>query len=530
MTREVRIHLDTLQYTRKGLKTREGIALDVGHDHRVVLVRPDRVAAPATSGVAFAPNCAFPRPGLLMSLWTAKPTRSAFTHHRGQDPRWGGRHVQLFGHTDPDERDAKALSERRARVAAALLTSDVHLFESVCAEERWGDWTIQSMLRALACDPGPVDGAIERLTIAAVHTFAERYNRGVYHRDHPDSGPRALEPSDALDENTRCAIREAFVLVHGLGPGSHTLLPHHATHGCSAFNRLGDATPTNRRMTILSHAAIPVLSENAPCTVGDEQACAVVDDHPYSCMWFREHAIETTPAPPRLFDPRWLWIRDDRYVLSALTTAEDGESVLFEVSDGGAKASDGEGLEGVVRGGVAAVVWASGMAHDEADGRPSDLAEPRFRVHHPAFEASSTEAKWPEREALEVLQLCDDAASVHRWSGGIRVTAQDGSYERYTPYSEAIARSTRHLVLVFPDVPSNGRVDIVHESGELRRKLLAGVIGETVSGNCLADEQCSELPPAPPAPDYSLDDLELDDYASVDIATEVLPPFEFDQS
>jgi hypothetical protein len=59
----------------------------------------------------------------------------------------------------------------------------------------------------------------------------------------------------------------------------------------------------------------------------------------------------------------------------------------------------------------------------------------------------------------------------------------------------------------------------------IQRMLLRGVLGESIEGNCVADEQCAELPAAPRPPDYSLDDVDLDGYASVGGATVPLPAY-----
>ncbi len=524
MTREIQVHMDTLRYTREGLASRGGIALEVGQHNQVVLVRPKRTRAVRTTGVGFAEGSAFPLCGALMVLWRGQEAGAPFTHHTARDPGWDGSVLQLYGHSTPAEQtDDKALSQRRSRAARALICSDVAAFHALADEDGWGDAQSQSMLRTLGCDPGPVDGTPERLTQTAVRTFAERYNRGVYHRNAsppPTTIPEDGELSRAIHE----AIRDAFVCAHGLGTPDDQLHPSHPVHGCCGFNRASDAVPANRRVTVLTYPVTPELSHNAPCTLGDSQACAVVDDHANSCMWFREHVIEASPDTPTLLDPRWLWIGENRYVLSALTTADDDETVHFEVFDSAADDAEPEQLEGVVRGGVAAVVWTSTAPPTESDGRPPDHTQPRFRISHPHHEQAEAFANWPERKTLELIQFTDDLEVAQQWSGGVRVVAQDGSYEHYTPFSEAVPRSPRLVVLSFPDVPTNARVDVIHESGDLRRPILTAAVVETVLGNCEAGEQCEELPPPPAPPDNSLEDIELDESASVGVAEDTRYP------
>ncbi len=516
MTRDLRVPIDTLKYTRRGLETREAIPLEVGTHNRVVLVRPARARAVRASGSGFAPGKSFPLPGTLLTFWRAKKPETRFTYHHDQDPCWNGSAAQLWAHCSSDDAtDKKQLSDRRARVGKALLLSDPAGFHEVANEEAWGDTELQSMLRTLGCDPGPADGMAERLTQDAATEFARRYNKGVYHV----GGERPEPVSEGqIDEELHRAVREAFIFAHGVGIAPESVHPVHPAHGCSAFNRASLTESRNRRLTIVNHASVPPYPESAPCTAGDEQSCAVVDDEPYSCMWFREHVTELAPAGAELFDPRWLWIRDDRYVLSALTTADDGEAVCFEVSDAGDDTVQAESLDGIVRGGVAAVVWASSRAPEAPDGTPPHLVRPRFTVRHPASPDSQAHANWPELRTLELIQLSDDHDELRARTGGVRVVGDDGSYEHFTPFAEAVSRSPRHVVLSFPDVPSNLRVHTWLEAGNIQLPLMDGARIEEIDGACRAGEQCEELSPAPPPPSYNLDDVELDWTASVGVA------------
>ena len=515
MTREIRVHIDTLEYTREGLRTRAPLPLQTGHHHKVVLVRPDRVPAVSVQGVGFAQGSAFPLPGTLCAFWSSRPRRAPFTYHAGPESAWGASDYQIYGHCDNDEANAKLLSERRARVGEALLLRDHERFHSLARDEHWGIAEAQSMLRYLACDPGPVDGKAERLTLDGLKQFTTRYNRGVYHRE-SDRTPSVLAEPQDLSPDHQAALREAFVLVHGAGLFGARLVETNPSHGCAAFNA-ASSTPsaTKRRLTILGYAQVPELIENAPCKTGDESSCALVDERPMRCMWFREHVRERPAAPVAVFDPRWLWLGKDRYVLSALTSADDGEPVEFEVSDAGAPARQPTVLQGVVRGGVAAVVWASHHEPLRDDGHPPHQERPVFTVRHPRESTAVTSAPWPERHDVVLFQFSEEQDRVLKRSGGVRLLGTDGSYEHFTPFAKATRASPRHLALRFPNVPSQTRLDMRVESGPLHRNVVRGMLLEELRGNIQVSEDSISLAPPPGPPSYDLDEMELGENASV---------------
>lgn len=526
MTKTIRVHADSFDYTRRGLKSREPIPLTVGQHNRIVVIRPRRVRAIQGGNTGFAKDTSFPLPGTLVAFWRAKELGEAFSHHGERDAGWDQKVFQVYGHCSEsgDEGHNKKLADRRARVGQALLTSDVELFRSVADEEGWGDAEVQSMLRVLACDPGPVDGKPGRLTEAAIAQFAERYNRGVYHRGGGVEPSQTLETDGKLTEAVRVGLLEAFVVAQGAGFESDRLHPQHPAHGCSEYNRIDlEKVAPNRRLAIIGHPEPPEFSEHAPCVAGDEQACAVVDDKPMRCMWYRDHVTEAGPVAPMLFDPRWLWLGEDRYALSALTTADDGTPVHFELMEpppgsGGSSEPSGPPLQGEVRGGVAAVVWSSGQAPRAEDGRPPTEHTPRFRASHPGQASSVVEADWPTRRTLRVLQIADDPDAIRARKGGLRLLALDGSYEHFSPFASAEPESKRHMALEFPDVPGAVRVDLLVESGDLRWPIFERAGVEALPGNCRSGDKCEELPPPPGPPQYSLDEIELDWSASVGVA------------
>ena len=158
---DIRVHIDTLEYTRKGLKTRKGINLQVGAHNRVVLIRPDRAPAFATTHGGFGLNSSFPGPPVLSMLLHVHRLGAS----TGTAPTAGSQKLQLFGHCDDSgtEADNKTLSERRADTVKAWLTADVQTMLGHAHDDSWGPIEQQVMLRCLGCDPGPIDGQLEVL-------------------------------------------------------------------------------------------------------------------------------------------------------------------------------------------------------------------------------------------------------------------------------------------------------------------------------------------------------------------------------
>jgi hypothetical protein len=277
MTAVHHVHVDSLEYTREGLRTRTPIQLKVGQHNRVVLVRPTRLAPLANGARGFPNDLAFPLLATLSQGWALADVGTPLTHH---DVRPAPASVyQVFGHASPsgDEDHNKRLSERRADVGMALLRSDATLLRAVADDEGWGVREYQSMLRTLAVDPGPTDGKLGGHTEAALTVFVERYNAGVYHRRHRAQPGSQIGSSGRFDEPTLAALFDAFVHAHGAALPESALHPSHPAVGCSEFNALAPSAGANdRRLTVIGHAAQPEHFGNAPCTRGDAGACAVV--------------------------------------------------------------------------------------------------------------------------------------------------------------------------------------------------------------------------------------------------------------
>ena len=405
------VHLDTLEYTRQGLRTRTPIDLTTGRHNRVHLIRPKLAAVPLTAQHGFALDRAFPLPATLALLWAYRPVDSALP--AAEVPPGPTGTLQIFGHADAsgDEAHNKTLSERRAAVVLALLQSDVDAMLSLADEDGWTPWEYQVLLRVLGSDPGPTDGDPGPLTDLALAHFAPRYVAGFFH---PRCTPRLPDlDARAFDAPTVEALLDAFVTAHAPDLDGCTLHALRPTVGCSEFNPLSaDGGSRNRRVSLLAALDDP-HPENAPCTEGDANACAVVGEGQYTCMWYREHVRAEPEQAAAFYDPRWLERPDGTYVLSVLTNLPDDAPVVFDVfgheqplprtspfKDLDTPWSDP--LHTTSIGGVATTTWSP-----PADVIPGadDGPVPVFRASTASHDAH-TGATWSE---IVGVQLLDDA-------------------------------------------------------------------------------------------------------------------------
>jgi outer membrane protein OmpA-like peptidoglycan-associated protein len=360
-----RVHLDTLEYTRQGLRTRTPLDLAMSHHNRVVLVRPTLARVPLTAQHGFALDRAFPLPATLALLWAYRPHTSPLPPH--EVPTGPRGTLQVFGHADAsgDEAHNKTLSERRAAVVLALLETDVDAMLALASEDGWTPWEYQVLLRVLGSDPGPTDGDPGSLTDRAVAHFATRYRSGHFHADRPPRLPDL--DAKAFNAPTVEALLDAFVHAHAPDLSGCTLHPVRPSVGCSEFNLLAPEGSRNRRVSLLTGLDDP-HPENAPCTAGDPEPCAIVGEGSYGCMWYREHVHAEPEQAPALYDPRWLALPDGSYSLSVLTNLPDDAPVTFDVFGHDAPVSTqraatdlerrlGDPLSAPSVGGVATVRW-----------------------------------------------------------------------------------------------------------------------------------------------------------------------------
>ncbi len=453
-TVEIRVHIDRLEYTREGLRTRAGgIPLQVGKHNRVVLVRPKRLRPAQPGNRGFPHDSSLPLVGTLRAFWAWANERTALVHEAGGSVSSEHGVYQVFAHTSPsgDEAYNKLLSDRRAEVGRSLLSGDPAPMIAVANDEGWDLPQGQSLLRCLGCDPGPLDAKPGKLTTAAIATFAQRYNAGFF--TETGTAPAAPLPEDGeWSEQIRDALIEALVAVHGLPPGQGLLHPSHPAHGCSEFNAPPSAVPDDaRRLSLVHHPVPPEHPDAAPCRTGDDSSCAVVDGSPQRCLFYREHITEPEVSQVGIFDPRWLWIDEDRYVLSVLTDAAEGEEIAFDVfEDGRPEPIERISIDASM--GAAAIVWKSGLSWQQ-DGCPDTAGHPSFVATH-LNSSSSVSAPFPRRGVFRILLGDTDDSRRAASSEYFRVLATDGSYdETLSVAQDAVRLSPRKLMLEFQDAP-----------------------------------------------------------------------------
>ncbi len=372
MATEKRIHLDELEYTSEGFRSRESIDLDVGKHNKIVVVRPKRVRAVPVGYGSFGMDSAFPTPGVLML-----GMRAALEDLFGwMTPGPATERYQVYGHAEPsgDEAHNKTLSDRRAAVVHALLAGNVGSLREVSSSEGWGTREHQCMLRVLRCDPGAIDGEPGPITEQATSMFQREYLEGVFHAyAELELAQPELATDGKLSGGTVDALLGAFVAATSPRIPPERFHPTHPIVGCSEFNLVDkERASLNRRIALVVHDSVPPFHDSAPCTEGDHSMCPIDNrEELSSCLWYREHIVDPPPSDliHRHFDLRWLALPNGKLLLSALTTLPDDDTVTFAVHRSKPIASAdelsmdalgptvGESVVGVIRHGIAQVVW-----------------------------------------------------------------------------------------------------------------------------------------------------------------------------
>lgn len=278
----------------------------------------------------FAFDSSFVRPGVSSYL------ADVASYLRARE----GRRMTVFGHTDAVGSDAynKELGDRRARALLAILTTDAEAFDAICAEEDWGIAEHQAMLRTIGCDPGPPDGDVGEMTTAAVYAFVRGYNRGLWLEPRERGSDADLPETSELDAATMAAIRHAYVHYVGVDIPSGRLADVPFA-GCGEFNRHGQDAADQRRVTLaLFEGDQP--SAPFPCTAGDAGACAIDDQGPLRCRFYREEVgdEETLEGRYVFWADQWMPTPSKWAYMSCLTSLPDGTPVTFDVYRAGAVA------------------------------------------------------------------------------------------------------------------------------------------------------------------------------------------------
>lgn len=482
---DIQVHIDTLEYTREGLKSREPINLQVGQHNRVVLVRPDRVPPVPASYGGFPSDSSFPGPAVLSLM------RRVHADHLGQ-------HIyQVFAHADGSGSDSenKTLTDRRANAAAALLVGDVDALVATWQDEAWDDTTFQVMLRALGCDPGSIDGVLGEVTTAAVESFQQRYNvRDYIEASSLDAQPRfeSLEVDADLGPVTKEALVESYALAFSPAVAPDSLHPTRPANGCAGFNHAVEdpTSELNRRVSLLVHPAAPEHLDSTPCTPGDPQRCPVVDDSSLGCMWYREHVRETDPANAQHehFSPSWLQLPNGRFMLSVLTTVPEDEAVTFEVWRSAEPVDDtshaspsffdeplSESITINPVRGVAQIVWEPPDAFAPSEAGRVETTEgeagwvPVFRVHHEGStsgQSATRHASFPGRALVVLFSRSEldgtfEGSEVHE----LELTCDNGMSQR-RPATAAIEADAANYVLRFEGFPESGTFTLIAHHGD----------------------------------------------------------------
>jgi hypothetical protein len=318
------------------------ISIPRGRSTRIVVDAPVSHGTRSLPGTLFITDSSCPTAGVVHLVTLAQEAVSADASTT----------IGVFGHADHkgDEVHNKLLSDRRADVAFSLLSGDFDLFRRVALDEGWDVAASQSMLRAIGCNPGAVDGELGVLTRAAIREFRRNYNDGVFHRDSPRDpvyGP--VPEGDELDDSTRDALLDAFHAFHAiaiepqkfLGPGRS---------GCGEFNPRGKDDLQNRRVSLAIYGETAPDAEEFPCRAGDTGACEVDDLGEMRCRFYRERIGKEEQLEETLtfWDFEWLATPSGKAHLSALTSLPDGNEaeVVVQMIPGG-ETDDTEGTGSV---------------------------------------------------------------------------------------------------------------------------------------------------------------------------------------
>jgi outer membrane protein OmpA-like peptidoglycan-associated protein len=385
-----------------------------------------------------APSVGWRIPGTVFLAGTACPGPGALGHLAWIQERADltpERRIRIFGHTRETGADStdKALSDRRARAVQAILSADLDAFDALAAEEAWGVKHYQGMLRAVGCDPGPIDGAEGQYTKRATRGFQRDWNEGVFHRLAEVEKVRPDVPVDgSLFEPTRAALREAFLACAAMnGP----TLPKSAfegpdgVSGCSGFNLPPDEDPRGRVEVAVFVETPP---EAWPCRLGDSSACQLDQETPPRCRFYREVLVrDDTQVLADFFDLRWSLDPQDRRTvfLSALSPLPDGTAVKVAVHRPKERLPDpspaswnrherpdpGQALgtgAGTVEGGVVTIAWRPPQGFDPFDwqGWFADLAEdPDQHPFQPPIFVLEAGERWawsrPPGHPIELLRF-----------------------------------------------------------------------------------------------------------------------------
>jgi len=209
-------------------------------------------------GLSFSKDTSFIHPRAAADL---KKLESKFTEWKGKYPKG---QVVVFGHADTDEKEAKALSERRAQSAFAFITNDAAAWEKLYQGEKWGLIALQILLKDLGHYGGKPDGEDGPKTQAGFKSLQKKARL-------PETGKE--------DASTRKTLFAAYM------KGKHDIqleasrfrqVAGNPWMGCAANNRAkagNTPAPENRRVTFILINESRFFPVYFYCRDGDEKPC-----------------------------------------------------------------------------------------------------------------------------------------------------------------------------------------------------------------------------------------------------------------
>lgn len=210
-------------------------------------------------GIAFDKDTSFISPKAASGL---KALEGKFKEWEGKYPK--NAQIAVFGHAEMGEKDAKVLSERRARSAFAFLSNDAAAWEALYNTEKWGLKPLQILLKDLGHYNGSPDGTDGPRTQGAFTALQKK--SGL-----PETGNE--------DAATRKALFAAYM------KGKHDIqidasrfckVTGNPWMGCTHNNRTKDgesAAPENRRVAFILLNPSKFFPIHFPCQVGNEAGC-----------------------------------------------------------------------------------------------------------------------------------------------------------------------------------------------------------------------------------------------------------------
>jgi hypothetical protein len=221
----------------------------------VALKSADHILVP---GLCFEKNTSFIRPNSAEGM---KALESRFkdwekTHPKGK--------IVVFGHANADEKEPKALSERRGQSAYAFITNDAAAWDALYQKEKWGLRILQILLKDLGHYHGTPDGLDGPATQAALKIVQKQAG-------FPETGKE--------DTVTRKGLFKAYMQgKHDikLDANRFRMVAGNPWMGCSHSNRSkegDDPLPENRWVAFILINESKFFPVNFPCKDGDETAC-----------------------------------------------------------------------------------------------------------------------------------------------------------------------------------------------------------------------------------------------------------------